>query len=100
MIARLSELSQAAEPTAFHQVLRALDDRGKLLRVYTQNIDAIEKKSGMSFGVPDFDDRRYKPRSKGKAGIPGEEPATPIQEPITPARTPSRYPTPPVETPR
>ncbi|KAG6842282.1 hypothetical protein C0991_010570 [Blastosporella zonata] len=64
MIAQLWGLSQAAQPTAFHNVLRALDDRGKLLRVYTQNIDAIEEKCGLSFGVPEFDDKRYKARSK------------------------------------
>ncbi|KAG6879886.1 hypothetical protein C0992_010239 [Termitomyces sp. T32_za158] len=64
MIAQLWNLSQAAKPTAFHDALRALDDRGKLLRVYTQNIDAIEEKCGLSFGVPDFEDRRCKGRTK------------------------------------
>ncbi|KAG6885661.1 hypothetical protein C0993_011425 [Termitomyces sp. T159_Od127] len=64
MIVQLWSLSQAAKPTAFHNALRALDDRGKLLRVYTQNIDAIEEKSGLSFGVPEFEDRRYKGRTK------------------------------------
>lgn len=53
MIAELSELSEAAEPTAFHQFLRALDDRRSLLRVYTQNIDALEEKSGLTLGVPE-----------------------------------------------
>ncbi|PFH53194.1 hypothetical protein AMATHDRAFT_73702 [Amanita thiersii Skay4041] len=64
MIARLSELSSAAEPTAFHRLLRTLDDNGKLLRVYTQNIDSIERKCGLSFGVPEIHDKR--PRSKSK----------------------------------
>ncbi|KAF5328451.1 hypothetical protein D9611_015135 [Ephemerocybe angulata] len=50
MMARLSDMSQNAEPTAFHQLLRALDDRGRLLRVYTQNIDAIEQKCGSARG--------------------------------------------------
>ncbi|KAI5826002.1 DHS-like NAD/FAD-binding domain-containing protein [Schizophyllum commune Tattone D] len=63
MIAQLSDMSTAASPTPFHQLLRALDDSGKLLRVYTQNIDAIEAKSGLSFGVPAFDDRRHKSRA-------------------------------------
>ncbi|KNZ81918.1 NAD-dependent histone deacetylase HST3 [Termitomyces sp. J132] len=61
MIAQLWSLSQAAKPTAFHNVLRALDDRGKLLRVFTQNIDAIEEKCGLSFGVPEFEDKRCVP---------------------------------------
>src|ERR1700733_3698200 len=69
MIAQLAELSQAAEPTAFHQILKTLDDRGKLLRVYTQNIDAIEQKCGLSFGVPVYEDKRFKSRSKGATGV-------------------------------
>ena len=93
MIARLSELSQAAAPTPFHQILRTLDDRGKLLRVYTQNIDAIESKCGLSFGVPNFRDRR-KPRSNGKAITPIEDPTTPMQS------ASNRLLTPPGETPR
>ncbi|KAJ4495184.1 DHS-like NAD/FAD-binding domain-containing protein [Lentinula edodes] len=62
MIARLSDLSKAAEPTAFHHLLKTLDFNGRLLRVYTQNIDAIESKSGLSFGVPEFEGKRSKPR--------------------------------------
>lgn len=62
MIARLSDLSASASPTAFHKLLRTLDDRGKLLRVYTQNIDALELKAGLTFGVPSFDERRYRTR--------------------------------------
>ncbi|KIM40471.1 hypothetical protein M413DRAFT_162127 [Hebeloma cylindrosporum] len=85
MIAQLSELSQAAQPTAFHHLLRALDDRGKLLRVYTQNIDAIEQKSGLSFGVPAFEGTK---RVKSKT----------IKE--QPIASTSRLPTPPPETPR
>ncbi|EED81652.1 predicted protein [Postia placenta Mad-698-R] len=53
MMAQLYELSEVAVPTAFHKLLRALDDRGRLLRVYTQNIDALEQKSGLTFGVPE-----------------------------------------------
>lgn len=67
MIAQLSELSQAASPTLFHRALESLDKRGRLLRVYTQNIDAIEEKSGLSFGIPEFDKRRARPRSKPKS---------------------------------
>lgn len=67
MIAQLSRLSHDAEPTVFHRLLRTLDDHGKLLRVYTQNIDAIEQKTGLSFGLPEFKHRREKNRSKGKA---------------------------------
>lgn len=75
MIARLSQLSEAAEPTTFHRFLRVLDDRCSLLRVYTQNIDALEEKSGLTFGVPDLNYKRTKPRSsKRKAPSPGPLP--------------------------
>ncbi|KAJ3533352.1 hypothetical protein NM688_g7296 [Phlebia brevispora] len=94
MIAQLSRLSQTAQPTAFHHLLRALDDRGRLLRVYTQNIDALELKSGLTFGVPEVDMRRPKPRSsKGKSDQPeGSVPSS--------SSAASRLPTPPAETPR
>ena len=69
MIAQLSDLSQAAQPTSFHHLLRALDNRGRLLRVYTQNIDAIEQKSGLSFGVPEFEGKCNKSCSKQKLNV-------------------------------
>ncbi|KAF8640228.1 hypothetical protein AX16_010125 [Volvariella volvacea WC 439] len=70
MIAQLSELSKRAEPTSFHNLLRTLDDRGRLLRVYTQNIDAIESKCGLSFGVPEFvESKRGKGRSSVKSKV-------------------------------
>ncbi|KAJ6608709.1 DHS-like NAD/FAD-binding domain-containing protein [Mycena sp. CBHHK59/15] len=98
MIARLSELSIAAEPTPFHHLLRALNDRGRLLRVYTQNIDALEQKTGLSFGVPEFEDRRSKPR------VPKPNSTTlpvALYEPApAPTASTSRLPTPPDGTPR
>src|SRR4051812_48915401 len=119
MIAQLSDLSQAAQPTAFHHVLRALDDRGRLLRVYTQNIDAIEQKCGLSFGVPEFEGRRSKSRSsKGKSKARGLVDAIGVSKETTrahdggitasvvnateqePIASTSRLPSPPVETPR
>ncbi|KAJ7086145.1 DHS-like NAD/FAD-binding domain-containing protein [Mycena belliarum] len=103
MIARLSVLSRAAEPTPFHHLLRTLDARGKLLRVYTQNIDAIEQKSGLSFGVPPFQEKRSKPRTpkaKSKSNPPPD--VAPEAEPVPAEKvaSSSRPPTPPAETPR
>lgn len=103
MIAQLSKLSQDAEPTAFHRVLRALDDHGKLLRVYTQNIDAIEQKTGLSFGVPEFEDRRGRHRAKGKApAMPSSHLLSQAPDLLGPLLTtpPTRLPSPPAETPR
>ena len=73
MIARLSSLSSEGQPTAFHQLLRTLDDRGQLLRVYTQNIDALEMKAGLSFGVPEFDEKKLRVKLKGKARVKAKE---------------------------
>ncbi|KAI0687688.1 DHS-like NAD/FAD-binding domain-containing protein [Cytidiella melzeri] len=94
MIAGLAELAQIAQPTPFHRMLRALDDRGRLLRVYTQNIDALELKAGLTFGVPELDVKRNKPRSS--KGVSESETAAP--GPSTDIA--SRLPTPPAETPR
>lgn len=75
MIAQLFESSDAASPTPFHQLLRALSDQGKLLRVYTQNIDGIESKSGLSFGVPEATEPR-----KPSKNIASKDKLAPILE--------------------
>lgn len=69
MIAELKQMSDLAEPTSFHRFLKALDEQGKLFRVYTQcvlssfppsspltprrNIDGLEEKVGLSYGLGD-----------------------------------------------
>lgn len=52
MVARLAIMADEAHPTPFHRLLKGLDDRGQLLRCYTQNIDGIEERAGLSFGLP------------------------------------------------
>ncbi|CAE6533102.1 unnamed protein product [Rhizoctonia solani] len=64
MISHLATLSDAAQPTPFHDMLRGLDARGQLLRVYTQNIDALEERAGLSFGVPTFPSRSRKRKAE------------------------------------
>ncbi|KAK7461973.1 hypothetical protein VKT23_008405 [Stygiomarasmius scandens] len=81
MISQLSDLSEAAQPTPFHRLLHTLDTTGKLLRVYTQNIDAIEEKCGLTFGVPDFESKRAKARAKGKETPKETNPSTPVPTP-------------------
>ncbi|PIL33475.1 hypothetical protein GSI_04098 [Ganoderma sinense ZZ0214-1] len=104
MIARLSQLSEEAEPTTFHRFLRVLDDRGRLLRVYTQNIDALEEKSGLSFGVPTEDSKKIKRASVSrKRKAPGHDaPTTEIADDTAQSTRPSTIRTPslPAETPR
>ncbi|KAF8666723.1 Sir2 family [Rhizoctonia solani] len=65
MISHLATLSDAAQPTPFHEMLHSLDARGQLLRVYTQNIDALEERAGLSFGVPTFPSRSRKRKAEG-----------------------------------
>ncbi|CAE6439019.1 unnamed protein product [Rhizoctonia solani] len=75
MISHLATLSDAAQPTPFHDMLHGLDARGQLLRVYTQNIDALEERAGLSFGVPTFPSRSRKRKAE-----------TPSTHRISPAR--------------
>ncbi|KIP08051.1 hypothetical protein PHLGIDRAFT_127294 [Phlebiopsis gigantea 11061_1 CR5-6] len=97
MIAKLAQDSKLAQPTPFHRMLRTLDDRGRLLRVYSQNIDALEQKAGLTFGVPEPDVKRYKPRSfKGSPDAPDGQGPVPSSSAVAAVRLP----TPPAETPR
>ncbi|KAJ7593389.1 DHS-like NAD/FAD-binding domain-containing protein [Mycena floridula] len=99
MIARLSELSKAAQPTPFHIMLKALDDRSKLLRAYTQNIDALEAKSGLSFGVPHFDDKRKQYRPKVKHQPSPNDLCIPVQDmDLDNTDSSNRLPSPPTAT--
>jgi len=48
LMADLSKASAQAQPTSFHKLLRALLCSGILGRVYTQNIDNLELKAGLT----------------------------------------------------
>lgn len=47
-MASLAEAAAQAQPTAFHRLLGALQSAGILRRVYTQNIDDLEIKAGLT----------------------------------------------------
>ncbi|KNE71104.1 hypothetical protein AMAG_15777 [Allomyces macrogynus ATCC 38327] len=56
-MAGLRDATRAANPTLTHRFLRSLDERGSLLRVYTQNIDGLESRAGIgNTGVTDDHD--------------------------------------------
>ena len=55
MINELKTMADQAEPTRFHHWLKQLDTDGKLHRVYTQNIDCLEQRAGLSFGLGNKD---------------------------------------------
>ncbi|KAG6019930.1 hypothetical protein E4U41_003029 [Claviceps citrina] len=42
MVREMSEMSQNAQPTPFHHFLASLAQEGRLLRLYSQNIDCID----------------------------------------------------------
>lgn len=48
----LHRLTQMTSPTKFHRYMKTLDDEGRLLRVYTQNIDGLEGKAGLDLRPP------------------------------------------------
>lgn len=66
MIGGLAAQAAHTKPTPFHNLLRTLDERGKLLRVYTQNIDCLEERAGLSYGIPTWKERRGPTKTKRK----------------------------------
>ncbi|KAI5453953.1 hypothetical protein NCC49_004948 [Naganishia albida] len=61
LLNHLTLLTSRTPPTPFHHYLKTLDDQGRLLRCYTQNIDGLEQKAGLDLRVPlegDFPKRR------------------------------------------
>lgn len=49
-IAELSLACQAAQPTRTHHFIQRLENKGKLLRSYTQNVDGFERRMGIESG--------------------------------------------------
>ncbi|KAM7191173.1 DHS-like NAD/FAD-binding domain containing protein, partial [Rhypophila sp. PSN 637] len=47
-IAKMRQAAIDADPTKTHRFIRNLHDAGKLVRHYTQNIDCLEEKTGLS----------------------------------------------------
>eukprot|EP01134_Creolimax_fragrantissima_P000719 CFRG0719T1 len=46
----MHRLMDTAQPSNAHLFLKLLEDRGQLLRVYTQNVDGLEERAGVSPG--------------------------------------------------
>ncbi|WWC63166.1 uncharacterized protein I303_105766 [Kwoniella dejecticola CBS 10117] len=64
LINTLASLSDCASPTPFHQYIASLSRDGRLLRCYTQNIDALESKAGLRLGIPSSPSPKLKSKSK------------------------------------
>lgn len=99
MIAELKRLADVAAPTDFHHLMKELEDSNRLFRVYTQvcsllsqsschiladkatqNIDALEAKTGLSYGLGEWKEVRKavsapspSKNSKGKGKMQEEE---------------------------
>ncbi|EIW67352.1 hypothetical protein TREMEDRAFT_40493 [Tremella mesenterica DSM 1558] len=94
LLNELSSLSLSASPTPFHIYLKNLDNQGRLLRCYTQNIDGLELRAGLSVGLPPHlpqpsSRKRKRPSSPPDPNI---DPAlfTPIPLLRTPIETPTQ----------
>lgn len=68
MIAELKRMADEAEPTEMHKLMKDLDAAGKLFRIYTQNIDALEAKAGLSYGLGEWKQTGGGPVSPSKKG--------------------------------
>lgn len=51
LVSDLHARSELADPTPFHSYLARLENESRLLRCYTQNIDGLEGKVGLSVGI-------------------------------------------------
>ncbi|KAG9017205.1 hypothetical protein FRB90_001374 [Tulasnella sp. 427] len=69
MIGSLAQQASTSEPTPFHRLLKSLDERGKLIRVYTQNIDCLEEDAGLTYGIPTWNERRTRSPTKEKGTV-------------------------------
>ena len=58
-IAGLLLASRQAEPTEAHRLLKHMEDKGKLLRLWTQNIDGLEAKVGLRGVKPVVGDQEF-----------------------------------------
>ncbi len=92
MIGTLAQQASQATPTPFHRLLKSLDDQGKLLRVYTQNIDCLEQQAGLTYGIPSWAGRRPSSPRKRKApqssGLSLGPPSSSSTAPSTPFLSP------------
>lgn len=68
LLTELYDKASKASPTHFHKLLASLNDNGRLLRCYTQNIDGLEERAGLPTGVPSVSiPARRAAKGKGRA---------------------------------
>jgi NAD-dependent SIR2 family protein deacetylase len=62
--------SRKAEPTQAHRLLKRLDDRGKMLRVLTQNVDGLESRAGLSVNKTWVDEELFQSNVASSSRLP------------------------------
>ncbi|ODN78881.1 hypothetical protein L202_04416 [Cryptococcus amylolentus CBS 6039] len=70
LITSLASLATSASPTPFHSYLSTIAAEDRLLRCYTQNIDGLEDKAGLSVGIPSGKRKSPKRASAPEAAEP------------------------------
>lgn len=96
LLTDLCERANRASPTAFHVLLASLDEDGRLLRCYTQNIDGLEQRVGLPTGLPQRSSNRGKRKAKATPASGHVSSAsgtqTPEETPVSGEATPSSPP--------
>ncbi|WVQ74837.1 hypothetical protein IAR50_004444 [Cryptococcus sp. DSM 104548] len=78
LITSLASLANTASPTPFHSYLSTVASEGRLLRCYTQNIDGLEDKAGLSVGIPSGKRKSLKKASVAPEAVELEHKVIPL----------------------
>lgn len=93
-VAALHALSSHTQPTATHRFMTTLQNKGKLRRLYTQNIDGLERRAGLTVVDTSFDAQTAallgSALNKGKGK--GSEAAQSVSKPRSLAANRNKYP--------
>ncbi|GAA5870786.1 hypothetical protein JCM3774_001677 [Rhodotorula dairenensis] len=81
------EAGTDAAPTAFHGLMRGLADRGRLARVYTQNVDGLEAAAGLLSAAPRLDPDDLPPSAMSDRDSIGAGQTSPRRRRATPPPT-------------
>ncbi|KAF6810550.1 hypothetical protein CPLU01_15280 [Colletotrichum plurivorum] len=73
----MSRIASRASPTRTHRFIRNLRDAGRLVRHYTQNIDCLEEKVGMSTDLREGPENRWDEGGRDEKTLSGREPLCP-----------------------
>ncbi|KAI2641329.1 DHS-like NAD/FAD-binding domain-containing protein [Xylaria nigripes] len=81
-ITSLRQRVKDVQPTITHRFIAQMRDVGKLVRVYTQNIDEIEKKIGLSTDLKHGFGNKKRKSAKQSSGSSGKEEAAELPDDV------------------